>query len=440
MKFRLGFKFAIVVGVLVLLQIPILMIQDQVSERNYTRFSVVDEISRSWGPEQRIIGPILFVPYETIKKEKVWDKKLNQYRDVERTIQHTRLIAPESSHVLGRVEVTQRKRGIYDAPVYTSHLKLTGKFDLAPLQEINGTIGSPELIVMMSDLTGVLTIPSIQVNQKTIDFTEGGLKNSKGMKAEIKEWVSFSDYEFDLDLKGSQRISMYPLAKNNVVDLNSNWAHPSFNGLFLPESYQIATDGFTARWRTTSLASNTNQLLNHCARGDCGELMDASYGVTFFEPVNNYTMSDRSAKYAILLIITTFAIFFILETLKSAAVHPVQYLLVGLSLTIFNLLLVALTEHISFLASYAISAFACLALLTAYAHHILRRISWLLAFIAVLSSLFVLMYFILLSEDYAFLMGSGFLFLILAALMLATRKVDWYQISAGRQGLEKGAA
>jgi inner membrane protein len=212
------------------------------------------------------------------------------------------------------------------------------------------------------------------------------------------------------------------------VNLNSNWLHPSFEGQFLPESHTIAEDGFLARWRTTSLSSNANQLLARCQKGNCSELMNSAYGVKFFEPVNNYTKSDRAAKYAILLIVTTFAIFFVLETMQSASVHAVQYLLVGLSLTIFNLLLVALTEHLSFFVSYLISSIACLGLLGAYAQYILKRSSWLAGFMAVLVLIYTLMYFILLSEDFAFLMGSGFLFLILATLMMTTRKVNWNEI------------
>jgi inner membrane protein len=428
MRSRLGIKFIMLVAVLILLQIPLMMIQGQVKERNYTRLDVVNEISRSWGAAQNIVGPIMVVPYTTVEEKQVWDENLDKYRVTQTTHHHQKIFTPEISKVDGNIEVTERTRSIYSAPVYNANLRMHGQFDLSPIKDINGKVGKPEFIVLMSDLSGVLSIPMMMIKNDTLKFREGGYKYVKGIKTKLTDWDDVQKYDVQLDLKGSQKISVYPLAKNNEVNLRSNWLHPSFNGQFLPESHDIAEDGFFARWRTTSLSSNANQLVELCRKGKCEELMGSSYGVKFFEPVNNYTKSDRAAKYAILLIVTTFAIFFVLETMKSAAVHPVQYLLVGLSLTLFNLLLVALTEHLSFFISYLISSVACLTLLGAYAQHILKRPSWLAGFMMVLTLIYVFMYFILLSEDFAFLMGSGFLFLILATLMLTTRKVNWYEL------------
>ena len=440
MKSRLGLKFIMLVVVLLLLQIPLLMIQGQVRDRNYTRMDVVNEISRSWGAAQNIVGPILVVPYTTVSESQVWDSNLDKYRVKETIIQHHILLTPETSNIDGNIEVTERKRTIYSAPVYNAHLRIYGQFDLSSLENINGTLGTPEFMVLMSDLSGVLSIPKMKVKGETLKFKEGGYKELKGIKTELYDWDTIQAYDLQLDLKGSQRISVYPLAKNNEVNINSNWLHPSFDGQFLPENHTIAEDGFMARWRTTSLSSNANQLLAMCKKGQCGELMNSSYGVKFFEPVNNYTKSDRAAKYAILLIVTTFAIFFVLETMQTTTVHAVQYLLVGLSLTIFNLLLVALTEHLSFFVSYLISSIACLGLLGAYAQHILKRASWLAGFVLILMFIYTLMYFILLSEDFAFLMGSGFLFLILATLMMTTRKVNWNELmkTPTKEGLEEG--
>ena len=45
-----------------------------------------------------------------------------------------------------------------------------------------------------------------------------------------------------------------------------------------------------------------------------------------------------------------------------------------------------------------------------------------------LTILYGALYGLLVSEDSTLLMGSLLLFTILAAIMLATRKVDWYQL------------
>jgi inner membrane protein len=46
------------------------------------------------------------------------------------------------------------------------------------------------------------------------------------------------------------------------------------------------------------------------------------------------------------------------------------------------------------------------------------------------SVLYAALYGLLLSEDNALLLGSVLLFGLLALLMIATRKVDWYALSA----------
>jgi inner membrane protein len=53
-----------------------------------------------------------------------------------------------------------------------------------------------------------------------------------------------------------------------------------------------------------------------------------------------------------------------------------------------------------------------------------------LGFAAMLGLLYAALYGLLMSEDNALVLGSGLLFAILAAVMVATRKVDWYQVAA----------
>ncbi|MGK9939443.1 inner membrane CreD family protein, partial [Salmonella enterica subsp. enterica] len=51
-------------------------------------------------------------------------------------------------------------------------------------------------------------------------------------------------------------------------------------------------------------------------------------------------------------------------------------------------------------------------------------------FAAMLAALYAALYGLLLSEDYALLLGSLLLFAVLAALMVLTRRVDWYRLGA----------
>jgi len=131
-----------------------------------------------------------------------------------------------------------------------------------------------------------------------------------------------------------------------------------------------------------------------------------------------------------LFVLLTFVAFFVFEHLKQWRIHPIQYALVGLAIAIFFLLLLALSERIAFLQAYLVAAAACLGLIGYYLRHVLG--GWVrgAGFAGMLATLYGALYGLLVSEDNALVLGSGLLFVILAAVMVATRKVDWYRSTA----------
>jgi len=153
--------------------------------------------------------------------------------------------------------------------------------------------------------------------------------------------------------------------------------------------------------------------------------------VGLVEPVNVYSQADRASKYGILFVLLTFVGFFMFELLKRLAIHPIQYLLVGLALAIFFLLLLSLSEHMAFWIAYLVASIACIGLLAVYLSAVLRSKSRGAGFAAGLTLLYAALYGLLVSEDNALVLGSLMLFAILAALMLITRRVDWYSPGVG---------
>ena len=245
-------------------------------------------------------------------------------------------------------------------------------------------------------------------------------------------------FNFELGLDGIERQHFVPVAKNSQIQIKSNWPHPQFGGRFLPspKNRQIDANGFNVAWSISSLATNAQTQLS-TIEGEFKVPDSAPLGqvdrfsVGFIEPVNVYTQSDRATKYGLLFVALTFAAFFIFEILKSLPIHPVQYLLVGLSLVIFFLLLVGLAEHIAFLAAYLIASAACIALTSFYLAHVLHDARRGIGFGVALTVLYGALFGLLSSENNALVMGSILLFAVLAAIMVATRKVDWYQVGKG---------
>jgi inner membrane protein len=160
-----------------------------------------------------------------------------------------------------------------------------------------------------------------------------------------------------------------------------------------------------------------------------GETLDA-LEVRLVDPVNVYSQADRATKYGVLFVVLTFVGFALFELIRRLPIHPLQYLLVGLALAIFFLLLLSLSEHIPFWQAYVVSAAACIGLQGAYLSHVLQSRARGFGFAAMLTVLYAVLYGLLVSEDNALLMGSLLLFGLLAATMWITRKVDWYALGA----------
>ncbi len=108
-----------------------------------------------------------------------------------------------------------------------------------------------------------------------------------------------------------------------------------------------------------------------------------------------------------------------------------QYLLVGFALCLFYLLLLSISEHAPFGVAYLTAASATVLLIGGYSVAILRGALRGLLMPVVGGPLYGYLYVLLPLEDYARLLGSLGLFLILGLVMYLTRRIDW---SAPRRG------
>ena len=122
--------------------------------------------------------------------------------------------------------------------------------------------------------------------------------------------------------------------------------------------------------------------------------------------------------------------------LKKLKVHPIQYILVGLGLCLFYLLLLSLSEQISFGFAYLIASTGIIGLIGGYSKSVFKnnKLSFMLS--AVLIVLYSFIYVLIQLQDYALLMGSLGLFMVLAVVMYLSRKINWYAIGASNKDEE----
>lgn len=445
MNRALLFKFLAIGCLMLLLLIPLAMIGNSIDERREYSEQVVRDIARSSAYSQTLVGPVLVVPYS--KKERYWT--LNEAKEKvfqERVIEDNLYFLPERFRLSGDMTTESRQLGIYTARLYHADNSIDGHFTL-PLNYgiktnlADYTFNSPFVAVGISDIRGIKNSLQLQLNQQKYEFEPGSQLKilGDGVHARLPQTVFSAihsqaqtvPFSFKLMLQGTEQFNVAPLGKETHVELHSDWPHPRFLGDFLPVERSIDNTGFTARWQTSYFSTNFAEYFTACVRTtQCDQYQQRQFGVSLVEPVNLYVKSDRAIKYALLFIALTFASFFLFEVLKRLQVHPVQYGLVGLALAFFYLLLLALSEHIAFVAAYAISSFACVVLIGFYVSYVLQSVMRGAAFSLGLGFLYLLLYGLLSAEDYALLMGALLLFVVLGVFMLLTRKVDWYSLGA----------
>ncbi|QAU35334.1 cell envelope integrity protein CreD [Janthinobacterium sp. 17J80-10] len=454
MQKTLLFKALIVGALIFLIGLPLMMIQSTISERMAYHAQAVNSIAADSVREQTVIGPLLVIPYtDEYDEEQLLEAEPRKTRIVKRVVSKRRLVFPNDLQVKGTVDTDQRYRGIHKVLVYSSQQTLSGDFVLPALAsferekpESRLTLGQPFVALTIEDVRGIRNIPKITWNGTAVEFAQGAdlsaFKN--GLHAPVDtgdlKQATTAKFSFDLGLDGIERLHFVPVAKNNQITLSSKWPHPQFGGRFLPtpKTRTVDANGFSATWNISALATSAQQQLTQLeqagsrsgtAPGGNATLENLDYfSVGFIEPVDIYSQADRAIKYGLLFVALTFAAFFLFELLKQLPIHPVQYLLVGLALALFFLLLVSLSEHIRFVQAYLIASSACIVLIGFYLAYALRNWKRGMGFGIALTVLYGVLFGLLRSENNALVMGSILLFGVLSAIMIATRKVDWYQV------------
>ncbi len=429
------------IGLLILLLLmPLLMIGGLIDDRQSLRDGVLEEIARSSSASQQISGPVMVLPYrQTIREWKANEKGAG--RHLETREESGRLyFLPERFDLDGKVRTELRARGIYEARLFHASNRISGHFQLPAQYGLGENFADyrfeqPYLAVGISDVRGIENALSLELGEQRLAFLPGTRLGWLGdgvrvvLPATAAKPGSRVDFAFDLALQGTGALQVLPVGKATQVRLAADWPHPSFIGNYLPTQREVTDQGFIANWQTSFFATNLEEVMAHCwSTSRCAEFNGRGFGVSFIDPVDQYLKADRAIKYALLFIVLTFAGFFLFEILKSLAVHPIQYALVGAALALFYLLLLSLSEHLGFALAYLLSASACVLLIGFYVSHVLRSLTHGLGFAAALAALYGLLYGLLSAEDYALLMGALLLFCLLGVFMVLTRKLDWYGV------------
>ena len=391
-----------------------------------------------------VTGPILAVPYAyrtQVIRSKVVAGRVAQVEETELTAAMAYFL-PEALTVTGSVETEVRHRGIFDAAVYGTRLRITGWFQpdfaAADIKADRIDWEHARVLVGISDLRGVRLVSPLQIaGTKPVEFAaaDGAAGECLPLVAPAASVAPGVRLEFDFEaaLQGSNGLQIAPVGKVTNVALDSAWPDPSFCGAYLPVKRQVDPQGFKAEWEISHFSRGFPQswtTQTNRSEEMMRKIGAASFGVTFAQPVDGYRLAERAEKYGLLFFVLVFAVFFLFEMTAALRIHPLQYALVGAGLCLFFLGFLALSEFMATGLAYGAAAAACVALVSLYAWSFLRTGRRTLVVAGGLAATYGYLYFVLRSQDFALLAGTAALFVGLGLVMYGTRRLNWYALDA----------
>ncbi len=451
MRFPLAGKLIALLLVIAALLVALSAVEGVVTDRLRHQQQAQLSVAAGLAGAQTLLGPALQrTCHETWVRQQGEGKDSKSVADKRDFIQ---ILWPRKLAVTSKVTIEPRYRGLFKVNGYLALSTLSADWGALPLPAVSAGLAQAHIrcdpvviAVALSDARGLRSAELLANGEPLAVLPGSGITSlAQGLHAVLPEPLDPAaplQVELTLALAGTSSLAWTPVGDHTTIQSSSDWAHPSFAGQFLPVSRSVTPQGFTAAWQVSALATTARQAVlegaRPCATSDADNLMQSAskpacidnLGVSFIDPVNRYVLSDRAIKYGLLFIVLTFVGVGLVEITRRLRVHPVQYLLVGCALTVFFLLLIALGEHVSFALAYVCAAAACTALLTYYASHVLGGLRAGLAFGSAITALYTALYALLQLEQTALVLGAILLFVAIAAVMAATRRVDWYTLAA----------
>ncbi len=416
---EIGLKLVFIGSVVVVLLIGLWSIRWQLDKRESTYNYAQMDIFHSAGDEFSLEGPYLDIPVLH-----TWYTEFTSYDGKTRREKHeeTTLVTIKANEARMQAELASEMRsiGIYSAPVYTGNLALEAGFivDLEDSEGYEYQLDKAQLYIV-SGKKNLTSQPLFTVNGTayTADLlsdyaaSDNIGKNSTAVGIICPVQRGSNTLSAAISFRGANKFAVLPAARSSSLSISADWTSPNFTGFdYLPDSRSLSDTGFTATWNIPFSGTS-------------------AVGFRYVQPVDLYTQLERAFKYGFLFIIVPFLVLFLFELFAHVVLHPMHYLLCGAACVIFFLLLLSFSEHLPFLASYLIGSSAAALLVSFYVASVTGRARLGATMAGLFALLYAYLYFSLKSEDYAFLIGSVFIFLVLASVMFLTRKVDWNALS-----------
>ncbi len=413
-------KLAFVLFLSFLMLVPLVLVQDLISEREGRQHEAKHRIASRWGHQQSIAGPVLLFP-------RMYEQKTERgLRSRERLM----ALVPDVLDIRVTQQTEVRYLGMYEAPVYLTDINISGELDWRLLRQYQ-PVGPIRFWVPVTDVRGLRAAGHLRIGQQELpaEPLAAAGESYSGLQFSLPDPDGADGkqaFSLSLRLAGSEALYFLPLAERISAAVDSDWQDPEFVGEYLPVHRQIGADGTQASWQLLGL---NRSFASHWWVDEMpmARLQQSAFGMRLEIPVDIYQQNERSAKYGVLFIALTFLGLFLFEVIYRSPLHPIQYGLCGAALAIFYVLLLALSEHLGFGSAYLIAAAALVSILGGYCKVVLKSAAKGLTVAGLIGATYALLYFLIVAEQYSLLFGSIALLAVIAAIMYFTRDINWYR-------------
>jgi inner membrane protein len=439
---KIWVKIGLVVVMSFILMIPTAHIREVIDERQEFGLVAKKEVASKWSGRQEVGAIVLSVP--VVQREHRKDDKGNVRTVSEHTVLH---FLPKVLNINAHAKNIVRSRGLYNVPLYETHIELSGSFEgVSPeALDMENTTAEWEKAVLSLGVSEVRGLKSVEIkwNESNLIEEVGEMPSgvmSHALNAEIGPDATIAKsgtgrFFIEVTLKGSEALEFFPFGTTTNVSMASNWASPSFDGAYLPESHEIKGENFAAQWKVLGLTRSLPKHWKGTKNYDT-EMKNSKFGVNLLMTVQSYQLNTRSVKYALLFILLTFITMFFVEAILKLRFHPMHYGMTGASLILFYLLLLSFSEHIGFGSAYGLASVATVLTITFYVLGVTKVKSGAMIIFTQLGLLYGFLYVLLQQETFTLVFGATGLWVILVILMYATRKVNWFEMSLSKQAGE----
>jgi len=400
-------KLGIILAMTLCFLWPLGQVGDQIQSRQQNETVAQKEIAKSWGEDVTVASPVLRLENQT------W--------------------VPSEATTKVEVDSKEKKRGVFKVPVFSAVLNQKFKFQL-PMEDIEkertkDPKEKPKKMFLSIEIYPSNALQDFEIKTEHPKSLKGSLSNV-GLIFEISEddlkWLAKTEIELQLTVRGTGRVLYETFAQKDMVQFKGNWSKPQYFDEVLPSDSTLNAEGFEANW-----------ILSNLQKWEVSTKSSRKVGINHLWISTDYLMVERALKYGILLISLSFLVGLIVEIMAKIQIHPMQYGLIGIALSLFYLLLLSISEVTGFDLAYLIATIATIGLIAFYMRGFIEKTSHVLLLAGEQLALSVFFYVLLSLEERALLAGSIGIFLVLVVLMTVTRKFDWYAEFAKHQSRTK---